>query len=71
MPTPAGTCGDGSSSRPPDGGTLVTHTYDWSGVADPKALGLYPRVSEEQMSATIARIAPVLTWERRARRLDR
>lgn len=39
-----------------DGGTAVTHTYDWSGVRDESALGLFPRVSTEQMSATIARI---------------
>lgn len=39
-----------------DGGTRVTHTYDWSGVADEGALGLYPRVTEEQMSASIAKL---------------
>ncbi len=39
-----------------DGGTQVTHTYDWSGVTDENALGLYPRVSEEQMSGSIARL---------------
>ncbi|HVL83873.1 MAG TPA: SRPBCC family protein [Pseudonocardia sp.] len=39
-----------------DGGTALTHTYDWSGVQDEAALPLYPRVSVEQMSATIERI---------------
>lgn len=39
-----------------DGGTTVTHTYDWSGVTDESALGLYPRVSEEQMAASITRL---------------
>lgn len=40
----------------PEGGTRVTHTYDWSGVADEGALALYPRVSEEQMAASITRL---------------
>jgi uncharacterized protein YndB with AHSA1/START domain len=40
-----------------DGGTRVTHTYDWSGVRDENALGLYPRVSEDQMRASVARLA--------------
>jgi uncharacterized protein YndB with AHSA1/START domain len=40
-----------------DGGTKVTHTYDWSGVQDERALELYPRVTEEQMSASISRVA--------------
>jgi hypothetical protein len=39
-----------------DGGTRVTHTYDWSGLRDENALSLYPRVSREQMSATIERL---------------
>ncbi len=39
----------------PEGGTRVTHTYDWSGVTDEGALALYPRVSEEQMTASITR----------------
>jgi uncharacterized protein YndB with AHSA1/START domain len=39
------------------GGTSITHTYDWSGVTDEKAVPLYPRVSAEQMVATITRIA--------------
>ncbi|MHA6781596.1 SRPBCC family protein [Pseudonocardia saturnea] len=40
----------------PEGGTRVTHTYDWSGVTDEGALALYPRVSEEQMAASITRL---------------
>jgi len=40
----------------PDGGSHVTHTYDWSGVKDEGALGLYPRVTAEQMSASIDRL---------------
>lgn len=40
-----------------DGRTEVTHTYDWTGVADENALGLYPRVSEEQMAGSLRRIA--------------
>lgn len=39
-----------------DGGTEITHTYDWSGVKDPNALPLYPIVSTENMTATIGRI---------------
>lgn len=39
-----------------DGGTRVTHTYDWNGVTDENALALYPRVSEEQMSGSITRL---------------
>lgn len=41
----------------PDGGTRVTHTYDWSGVQDEGALGLFPLVTEAQMSGSIKRIA--------------
>jgi uncharacterized protein YndB with AHSA1/START domain len=44
----------------PDGGTAVTHTYDWSGVKDEDALALYPRVSEEQMRGSIAKITDAL-----------
>jgi uncharacterized protein YndB with AHSA1/START domain len=40
-----------------DGGTRVTHTYDWSGVRDEKAVGPYPRVSADQMRESIARLA--------------
>lgn len=44
----------------PDGGTTATHTDDWSGVKDQEALALYPRVSEEQMQGSIAKIAETL-----------
>lgn len=37
--------------------TTVTHTYDWSGVADERALGLYPRVSAEQLEASLDQLA--------------
>ena len=40
----------------PDGGTEVTHTYDWSGVKDKRALPFFPRVSTEQMGETINRL---------------
>ncbi|WP_300013948.1 SRPBCC family protein [Pseudonocardia sp.] len=43
-----------------DGGTKVTHTYDWSGVRDEGALALYPRVSQEQMSASLTRLGDAL-----------
>lgn len=39
-----------------DGGTQITHTYDWNGVQDQEALALYPRVSEEQMRGSIANV---------------
>ncbi len=45
----------------PEGHTHVTHTYDWSGVADPNALKFYPVVSAEQMAGTLDRIATVVT----------
>jgi uncharacterized protein YndB with AHSA1/START domain len=40
-----------------EGGTRITHVYDWSGVRDERALELYPRVTEEQMAGSISRIA--------------
>ncbi|MGH9039218.1 MAG: SRPBCC family protein [Acidimicrobiia bacterium] len=40
----------------PDGGTEITHTYDWSGVKDERALPFFPRVTAEQMAGTIDRI---------------
>lgn len=43
-----------------DGGTRVTHTYDWNGVRDEKALELFPRVSEEQMAGSIKRLGDAL-----------
>ena len=39
-----------------DGGTDITHSYDWSGVKDDRALPFFPRVSAEQMSETINRL---------------
>lgn len=44
-----------------DGGTQVTHTYDWNGVQDEAALALYPRVSQEQMQDSIGRISDAVT----------
>jgi uncharacterized protein YndB with AHSA1/START domain len=44
-----------------EGRTKVTHTYDWSGVRDQNALGLYPRVSKEQMEASLDRVAAAVT----------
>jgi hypothetical protein len=35
----------------------TTHTYDWSGVRDQNAMGLYPRVSKEQMEGSLDRVA--------------
>jgi uncharacterized protein YndB with AHSA1/START domain len=37
----------------PDGGTEITHTYDWSGVTDDRALPFFPRVTTEHMAGTI------------------
>jgi uncharacterized protein YndB with AHSA1/START domain len=48
-----------------EGGTRVTHVYDWSGVRDERALDLFPRVSEEQMAGTISRIAEATDSVRR------
>ncbi|MGD9525461.1 MAG: SRPBCC family protein [Dehalococcoidia bacterium] len=39
-----------------DGGTEVTHVYDWNGVKDPNALKFYPRVSVEQLEGTLDRL---------------
>jgi hypothetical protein len=44
----------------PEKHTKVIHVYDWSGVKDEGALALYPRVSEEQMAGSLARIADAL-----------
>lgn len=38
------------------GGTDITHSYDWSGVKDDRALPFFPRVSAEQMGETINRL---------------
>ena len=40
----------------PDGGTDITHTYDWNGVQDERALPFFPRVTSEQMAITIERL---------------
>lgn len=40
-----------------EGHTAVTHTYDWNGVKDERALPFFPRVSADQMAQTIARLA--------------
>jgi uncharacterized protein YndB with AHSA1/START domain len=39
-----------------DGGTDITHSYDWSGVKDDRVLPFFPRVSSEQMAETINRL---------------
>lgn len=39
-----------------DGGTDITHSYDWSGVKDDRVLPFFPRVSAEQMTETINRL---------------
>lgn len=39
-----------------DGGTEVTSTYDWSGVKDPKFAELCPRLSQDQLAATLDRL---------------
>ena len=44
----------------PEGGTVVTHTYDWTAISDPDTLALYPRVSQEQLQGSIANIAETL-----------
>lgn len=46
----------------PDGEsrTTVTHTYDWSGVRDESALGLYPRVSTADMEGSLDRLVAAL-----------
>lgn len=45
----------------PEGGTMVTHTYDWTAVTDPDTLGLYPRVSQEQMQGTITKLSEAVS----------
>lgn len=39
-----------------DGGTQVTHTYDWSGLRDKSAEAIYPIVSAEAMQGSIERL---------------
>lgn len=43
-----------------DGQTAVTHIYDWNGVKDDRVLPLFPRISAEQMSETISRVAKLV-----------
>jgi hypothetical protein len=43
--------------EPAGSGTKVTQTYDWSGVTDDQFRGFFPMVSEDQMSATIDKVA--------------
>ena len=47
----------------PDGGTTVTHTYDWSRVVDPAVLARvsFPRVSAAQLEATVDALARATT----------
>ena len=40
-----------------DGATVVTQTYDWSGVDDPDFAKLCPLLSEEQLAQTLEKIA--------------
>ena len=46
----------------PDGNdhTLVTETYDWSAVTDAQVLATMPRVSSEDLSRTLDRLAATL-----------
>lgn len=43
-----------------EGGTTVTHTYDWSAVRDEKALPVYPRVSPEQLESSLDQLVGAL-----------
>jgi Polyketide cyclase / dehydrase and lipid transport len=43
--------------EPEGSGTKVTQTYDWSGVTDEQFRGFFPMVTEDQMSATIDKVA--------------
>jgi Polyketide cyclase / dehydrase and lipid transport. len=58
---PSGHTWDWDLEATADGGTKVTHTYDWSGVKDEGAVALYPRVTEEQMRGSISRISDALS----------
>lgn len=44
-----------------DGGTEVTQTYEWMSVKDPNFEAMFPRVSQEQLAATLDRIAEVVS----------
>jgi hypothetical protein len=39
------------------GGSVVTETYDWSGVGDPNFARMCPLISEEQLAETLDKIA--------------
>lgn len=43
--------------------TLVTHTYDWSGVTDPELLKKvsFPLISQSQLEDTLARLAEAVS----------
>jgi len=43
--------------EPAGSGTKVTQTYDWSDVKDESFRGFFPMISEDQMSATIDKVA--------------
>jgi hypothetical protein len=43
--------------EPAGNGTKVTQTYDWSAVQDDNFRGFFPMVSEDQLSASIDKIA--------------
>ena len=45
------------------GSTLVTHTYDWSGVTDKKLLDKigFPLVKPDQLEATLGRLAAAVS----------
>ncbi len=47
--------------EPAGSGTKVTQTYDWSGVRDEQFRGFFPMVTEDQMSATIDKVANAAT----------
>jgi uncharacterized protein YndB with AHSA1/START domain len=47
--------------EPAGSGTTVTQIYDWSGVADQDFRGFFPMVTEDQMSATIDKVANAAT----------
>jgi uncharacterized protein YndB with AHSA1/START domain len=48
-----------------DGGTLVTHTYDWSGLTDEKRLVRARATTPEKLAASIERLAELAESEAR------
>lgn len=44
--------------------TEVTHTYDWSRVTDAKLLPLFPAVSEDELEATLGKLAEAVAADR-------